>query len=54
MYRSGGATGVRAAGPTGGGAKVDTGLGSTGCSGADIDVSHEIPEFIGNTSGIGA
>ena len=52
MARTWGAAG----GGTGatGGAKLDAWLGSTCAWGADIDVSHEIPEFIGNTSGMGA
>ena len=48
-------TGCATGGAATGGANLDTGYGSGVCTGgADIEVSHEIPEFIGKTSGIGA
>jgi hypothetical protein len=53
MERTGGAKGA-AWGATGGGANLDTGLGSRVCTGgADIEVSHDIPPLIGKTRGIG-
>jgi hypothetical protein len=46
---------VRTGGAAAGGAKLDSGLVSTVCTGgADIEVSRAIPEFIGKTRGIGA